>query len=298
MRDEARPRAALAQAYAYCESLLREHDKDRFLADLFLPASVRPHAQALQAFSLEIARVRELVSEPMPGELRHQWWRDALSGDVRGDIGANPVAAALIDTLERLDLPRANLEALIDARGLDLYDEPMPDVAALESYCGDTSSILFKLVGRMLDATAPTCAEQDRGEYLADEAAEEAGLAYAFTGLIRAFALHAAQGRIYLPGDLLRRHGSSPEEALSGRSTPALLAAIGDWRGEARRHLAAAKTAIGRVPKPLRSAFLPLALVEPYLRQTEKRDYDPFRTPVELAQWRRQWILWRGSSVS
>jgi phytoene synthase len=304
MKDEVRPGTAratgakptLAQAYAHCENLLREHDKDRFLANLFLPAKVRPHAQALQAFSFEIARVRELVSEPMPGELRHQWWRDALCGNMRGEIGANPVAAALIDTLDRFDLPRANLEALIDARGFDLYDEPMPDIATLEAYCGDTSSVLFRFVCRMLDGAAAAGAEAEG--HLGDEAAEAAGLAYAFTGLIRAFALHAAQGRVYLPADLLRRHGSSPEEVLGGRPSPALLAAIGGWRDVARVHLAAARTAIRRLPKALRPVFLPLALVEPYLRQTEARDYDPFRTRVELAQWRRQWILWRASSAS
>jgi phytoene synthase len=297
---------ALAGAYAHCEALLRDGDKDRFLADLFIPAQTRPHAHALQAFSLEIARIRDMVSEPMPGELRQQWWRDALAGGARGEAAANPVAAALGDTLDRFGLASAPLEALIDARGFDLYDDPMPDMAALESYCRETSSVLFRLVADMLEAGASeaslTAAVRMDGARaglggsppLVAEAADHAGLAYAFTGLIRAFALHAAQGRVYLPGDLLQRYGSSREEVLAGRATPALLAAIGEWRSQARRHLAAASAAIARLSQALRPAFLPLALVEPYLRRTERRDYDPFHTPVELPQWRRQWILWRG----
>ena len=60
------PATALERAYAHCELLLRENDKDRFLADLFIPAARRRHIHALHAFSLEIARIRELVSEPMP----------------------------------------------------------------------------------------------------------------------------------------------------------------------------------------------------------------------------------------
>ena len=68
----------LEGAYAYCQTVLRDHDRDRYLADLFIPAEIRPHAHALHAFSFEIARVRDVVSEPMPGELRHQWWRDAI----------------------------------------------------------------------------------------------------------------------------------------------------------------------------------------------------------------------------
>ncbi|MFI5014998.1 MAG: phytoene/squalene synthase family protein [Hyphomicrobiales bacterium] len=275
--------ASLGGAYAYCDALLREHDKDRFLADLFIPAAVRPHVQALHAFSFEIARVRDVVSEPMPGELRHQWWREVLQGSAKGDVDANPVAAALLDTIARFRLAQAPLLALIDARGFDLYDDPMPDIAALEGYCGDTSAVLFRLGAELLGA-----------EPLSGEAAEHAGLAYAFAGLIRAFAFHAARGQVYLPGDILRRHGASPEEAIGGCASPALLAAIGDWRAEARRHLAAARRALAVLPKTARPAFLPLALVGPYLALTERRGYDPFRSPLELPQWRRQWALWRG----
>jgi phytoene synthase len=168
----------------------------------------------------------------------------------------------------------------------------MPDLVALEAYGRDTSSALFALVAGMLAQS-----ERDTAQSRAVEpgaAAEAVGLAYAYTGLIRAFALHAAQGRIYLPRTLLERHGASAEEVVAGRSSPALLAAIGDWRTEARRHLAAARAAIAGLPRTLRAAFLPIILVEPYLALTEKRGYDPFRTPIELPQWRRQWLLWRG----
>src|SRR5262249_55192448 len=159
--------------YAHCEDLIRRHDKDRFLADLLLPAAARRHAQALHAFSFEIARVREAVSEPLPGELRHQWWRDVLAGEARGDAAANPVAAALLDTRDRFRLPNERLAALIDARSFDLYDEAMPDFAALEAYGRDTSSALFVLVADIL-AQALGQAEQPQ----AAAAAQPAGLAY------------------------------------------------------------------------------------------------------------------------
>jgi phytoene synthase len=174
----------------------------------------------------------------------------------------------------------------------------MPDMATLERYCRDTSSALFLLVAAMLEGGSK--AEPQAAASSSDEAgpvaqaAGPAGIAYAFTGLIRAFSLHAAQGRVYAPADLLQRHGSSREEAVGGRASPALLAAIAAWRGEARRHLAAAKANIAGLPNRLKPAFLPLSLCEPYLRLAEARGYDPFRTPIELPQWRRQWILWRG----
>jgi phytoene synthase len=298
------PATALERAYAHCEFLLRENDKDRFLADLFIPPARRCHIHALHAFSFEIARIRELVSEPMPGEIRHQWWRDVLEGDARGGVSANPVAAALTDTVDRFNLSRPALVALIDARGFDLYDSPMPDLPSLEAYCNNTSSVLFAMAGEILaDASethgAPSHAARDDaaariGSAPLAAAALPAGLAYAFTGLIRAFPLHAARGQVFLPNEILRRHGSSVEEALSGRATPALLAGLAEWRRDARRHLEKAQAAVTLLPENLKPAFLPLALVKPYLDANEKRERDPFRSSAELPQWRRQWALWRG----
>src|SRR5581483_11656967 len=113
----------MSDAFELCETLVREGDKDRFLATLFAPQKYRRALHALFAFNLEVARTRELAREPMPGEIRLQWWRDALGGVGRGDVEANPVAASLRDVVIRYRLPPADLVALIDARTFDLYDE-------------------------------------------------------------------------------------------------------------------------------------------------------------------------------
>ena len=84
----------MRESYAHCESLVREHDHDRWLASLFEPADGRPHLHALYAFDHEIALVPHRVHEALAGEMRLQWWRDALAGEARGDASANPVAAA------------------------------------------------------------------------------------------------------------------------------------------------------------------------------------------------------------
>ena len=125
--------------YVYCEELLRAEDKDRWLASLFLPVDTRPHVHALYAFSLEIARVRRLVSEPALGEIRFQWWREVLAGERVSEAQAHPVAAALLDTLARNDLTSEPLIGLIDARLFDLYDTPMPTLGALRFNCARRS---------------------------------------------------------------------------------------------------------------------------------------------------------------
>ena len=274
------------QAYAHCGALLRRDDPDRWLASLFLPAERRSHVQALYAFSLEIARVRTLVSEPMLGEIRFQWWREVLAGERASEVEANPVAFALLDTLARCDLSTAPLAALIDARLFDLYDAPMPSIAMLEAYAEATSARLFQCAAMSLDPAAGTeCAE----------AARHAGIAYAVTGLLRALPWHAVTGQVYLPKDVLERHGAVVAAAQSGLSSPALRAALAELRGLARGHLAKFAMSPAAWSGQAAAAFLPASLCEAYLQQMDKRGYEPFETVIELPQWRRQYRLWRAA---
>lgn len=278
--------AALAAHYLHCDEAIRAGDRDRWLANLLAPADKRPHLAALYAFNLEIARVREIVSDPMPGEMRFQFWRDALAGEARGDAQAHPVAAPLLDTIRRFNLPRQAFIDLIDARTFDLYDDPMPSLADLEGYCGETSSALLRL------ATLVLAGGTDPG---GADAAGHAGVAFALTGLMRALPWHAARGQVFVPGDLMASHGIGREDLLAGRPSAPVAAVLADMRGTTRRHLDAARAQLADVAGPARRAFLPVALCVAYLRLMERRAYDPFTTPIDLPQWRKQWILWRAS---
>jgi 15-cis-phytoene synthase len=198
----------MPDAFAYCENLLRAGDKDRWLASLFAPADRRPHLHALYAFNLEIARVRELAREAMAGEIRLQWWREVLAGTRRGEAAANPVAAALMETIARCDLPVQTFLDLIEARAFDLYNDPMPRLDAFAAYGRHTASGLIGLSARVLAR-----------DHDVSEATGPAGIAYATTGLLRTLALHASRGQIYLPADMLARHGVDLSDILAGRTT-------------------------------------------------------------------------------
>jgi phytoene synthase len=275
----------MPDAFDHCEQLLREGDKDRFLATLFAPQKYRRALHALYAFNLEVARTRELAREPMPGEVRLQWWRDVLAGGGHGEVAANPVAAALRETVVRYRLPPAMLVDLIEARAFDLYDEPMATLADLELYAVRTSSALIELAARVLS---------DGRDPGVGDLTGHAGIAYALAGLLRAFARHASRGLIYVPADVLRRHGASREDILAGKDTTGLRAALAELRLRARKHLAAARDMLDTAPPAITTALLPVSLVRPVLDHMERRRYRPFR-PVDLAQWRRQWVLWRAA---
>jgi phytoene synthase len=270
---------------AHCEALVRAADKDRFLATLFAPAEHRGALHALYAFNVEIARVREVAREPLAGEIRLQWWSDVLRGAGRGEVEANPVAAALLATIARYKLPLEPIEALIAARRFDLYDEPMGTLGELETYADGASCGLIAVAGQILSAGI----EPDIGAL-----ARHAGLAQAMAGLLKAFPIHAARGQLFVPVELLERHGAGRQDVASGQATPELRAALAELRLCARRHLADARELIASAPPAALPALLPGALVSPTLARMERRDYDPF-VPVEIAPWRRQWLIWRAS---
>ncbi len=273
-------------AFAFAADEVRQHDRDRYFADLFAPETARRHLFALHAFNLEIARVRERVSEPMPGEIRLQWWRDVVEGTAPGDAAGNPVAAALIETIGLNALPRAALVNLIDARVFDLYNDPMPSLTDLEGYAGETASALMQCGALILSGG------EDPGSA---DASGHAGVAQAITALLAALPWHARRQQLYLPADLMAKHGVSADDIFAGRTTPALTALLADLRSIARGHLAKARPLIAGLDRALLPAFLPATLIEPTLQRMERRGYDPFATVIELPQWQAQWRLWRAA---
>jgi 15-cis-phytoene synthase len=274
---------------AACTPIVRQMDIDRYYSSLFAPSRHSPALLALYAFNIEIAQVRERVSDPLPGEVRLQWWRDILEGAAAQDDDAapgHPVAAALLRAIRKYSLPVAPLLDLIDARVFDLYDDPMPSMADLEGYAGETSSALMRLASLVLaegDDPGPA------------DASGHGGVAYAITGLLRALPLHSARGQVYLPGDILERHGVTREMLLARKNTPGLDAALAELRAEARRHLTLMAAVSGDVPEAVRPAILPASLCEAYLRQMEQAGYDPFRSAIDRAPLAKLWALWRAS---
>ena len=274
----------MAQAFEYCEQLVRQNDKDRFLAALFAPADRRGALHALYAFDLEIAGIGARVHEPMAGELRLQWWREVLAGARAEEARASPLAAALCQTAAREHVSRELLIGFIDAHAFDLYREPMATVADFESYARRTTGAIMQLAALALDSTENAGLEAVAGH---------AGIATALSDALRHIARSASRRQLLLPAEVLARHGVEPDDVYSGRAAAGLLPALKDLRGLARHHLEMALRLVPAVPPAARAALLPLALVPLYLARMERSDYEPFATPIEVPQWRRQLRLWR-----
>ena len=214
-------------AAAFCADLVRSHDFTRYAATLFVPPDQRRALLALYAFNTEIARVRDQVSQPLPGEVRLQWWTDMLAGEGHGGVEGNPVAAELLLAIRQWNLPTEPLSRLIDEHQFDLYNDPMPTLAALEGYVTETSSALFALAARIAGSRS--------GEV--EHLARHAGLAQGFSQVIASLPRDASRRQLFVPLQLLQKHGSGMEEVFAGKQTPNLRAALDQLISEARQHL-------------------------------------------------------------
>jgi len=271
-------------AAAFCAELVRSHDFDRYATTLFVDPVSRRAQLALYAFNVEIVRVREQVSQPLPGEIRLQWWSDMLAGTPHGGVEGNPVAAELQLAIKTHALPLAPLSRLIEEHHFDLYNDPMPTVPALEAYLDDTGSALFALAARILG---------HRSEAI-DHVARHAGLAQGIARVLAMLPFDSARRQLFVPLQLLERHGSGLEEAFAGVETPALRAALDALIGEARGHLDTAIALLADVPAPARAAFLPLALTQRDLNRMARADTNPFAV-YQRSRLATLWTLWRAS---
>jgi phytoene synthase len=161
---------------------VRRADPDRFFCSLFAPAAMRDRLLLLYAFNHELARAREVASEPILALMRLTWWREVVEGAEKKHEIATPLTQALnAGWFERADLAR-----LIDARELEAEPE-IPDFDAFLAYARGTSGRLARIAGKILGADHISV--------------EDLGTAYGISGILRAAPFLAAAGRSLLPKD-------------------------------------------------------------------------------------------------
>ncbi len=253
-----------APALSPCAALVRRGDPERFLSAMTAPPAARERLMAVYAFNLELARIPTVVSEPMLGLIRLQWWRDTVAAVFEGRAApAHEVAAPLAQAVAAAGLPRTAVERLLDARARDVAAEPFADFAALREHLRDGGAALLDLAACVLDPSGGGAATED------------AGLAFAAANWLRAA---QALGARALPG---------------GRETAVALA---------REGLAALKRAHAARPQPpaaARAAFRAGWVAPAILAATLRPDYDPAHGPAEPAPFRRSarllWLAARGT---
>ena len=256
----------LSDSRAYCAAEVRRLDRERYLAALFAPGKRREALFALYAFNLETAKTAEVVSEALLGEIRLQWWREAVDGIYEGSVREHPVLAALAEAIEACGLERSRFHAIIDGRASDLRERPFADLDALEEYVAETAVPLVELACQALGVENEETMELSR----------EAGLGSGLTGVLRAIPFHARQRRLYVPLSLMTEAGIAAAALFDREPPKAFARAVEPIAARARAHIAALRRRRRDIPVAARAAFLPLAISEACLGRLAGNGHDAF----------------------
>jgi 15-cis-phytoene synthase len=265
----------------------RHDEPDRYLSALLAREPQRTGLLVIAAFSAELRRIPSLVSDPMIGEIRLQWWRDAIAAFDQHTKTGNPVADALADTVRIFDLPPALLLAMTEARAFDLYTDPMPDADALNGYLAKTEGVPFELAFRVMAGHAPV------GTDVALLAST--GRCYGLSRLIGNLPHHLARGCCPLPVAMLDDANLSLDTLLAGEHTTAAISLIENLCREVRAMYAALRPPVAHWPRGYRLAVLPIAVVPAYVQAAWPQKRHPWRQPAEVAPLARVWRIAYGA---
>lgn len=265
---------------------LRANDRDLYLASLFFPEARRSAAQALYAFAADVARVPFVVSEAALGEIRLQWWHDTVDAIYDGVLQDNPVAQGLGEAVKVGDLPKHALHNLIKAHQFDLYSDPMPSLTDLEGYLGETHSAVIQMTAAILNSDdALECAE----------ASGLSGVAHGLSSLMRVLPHWLARHSNFIPVEMMVARGLDVTKLRDPEFEAARGVLLAELREHARERLFQARQLAWTIKPVVKPAFLHVALVEPYLDAIAKVGPKLITKPAEIAQWRKQWILWKAA---
>jgi len=267
--------ASLDESYRWCESVARTQAGNFYPAFRVLPGDQRRAMCALYAF-LRIADDcgdEEGTIEAKTAKLDS--WRAGLFEAIAGRF-PHPSHEALADTVHRYGIPVQYLEAVLDGVAMDLGPVVYETFDDLRRYCWHVASA----VGLACIHIWGFSSESAKGY------AEEAGIAFQLTNILRDLREDALRDRVYLPAEDLRRFGCDIEGFRSGRMDPGFRELMRFEIARARSLYAASEPLVPMLRPPGRAVFLMMSRTyRGLLDVMEARDYDVFRERVRVSSW-------------
>jgi phytoene synthase len=202
---------SVTEAQAYCTALTKKSGSNFYYSFLFLPKSRRAAMYTVYAFCKEVDNA---VDEPPAGsnpqeELRR--WQDELEAAYRG-TPTFPVTVSLANHVKQLGIPQAYFNELIKGVEMDLISSQYASFQDLSIYCYRVASVVGLIC---LHIFGPTSAR-------AQDYAVGLGMAFQLTNILRDIGTDAAQGRIYLPQEDLKKFGCTEQAILQRQESPEL----------------------------------------------------------------------------
>lgn len=269
--------SALARSYRYCEEVARREAGNFYPAFLLLAPPQRRSMCALYTF-MRIAD--DLSDEPMPTLDKRQRlaeWRQGLRQALAGEYGhaAHP---ALHHTVMAHSIPPRYLEAVIDGVEMDLEPVAYRTFAELRNYCYHVASVVGLACIHIWGYHGATALRY----------AEDAGIAFQLTNILRDLGEDAARGRVYVPREDLDRFGYDAAGLTQGIRNEAFREVMRFEVERARAYYTSGWRLVPRLTAPGQAVFLMMARTyHDLLGEIEKRDYDVFHSRVRVPPWKK-----------
>jgi 15-cis-phytoene synthase len=292
----------ISEAYAACSSIAQREAKNFYYAFRVLPRHKRNAMCAVYAFMRRADDISDDESISI-GERRNtmqQWltgWRAARNGAVTND----PIFVALNDTQRRFNIPDSLLEELVQGTSMDL--EPQPTTASdfqtyatfdeLYRYCYLVASVVGLVCIRIFGYSDPR----------AEKLAEETGVAFQLTNILRDVKEDLERGRIYLPLDLLNEFGVSVDRLkalVNGANiAPKERAMLAALASRAEQYYGSAQRLLPLIDRDSRAALWVLVCIyHELLKKIAGSGNDVLANRVSVPTRQKLWILTQGAAMS
>ena len=267
----------------YCQQKAAASGSSFYYSFLFLPSEKRRAITALYAFCREVDDVADAPGEVSVARAKLAWWRTEVANLVAGHP-THPVTRALAPFHAPMSLDGPRLNEIIDGMEMDLTHHRYADFDALRLYCHRAAGVVGQLSAQIFGFRHPQTLDY----------AENLGLAFQLTNIIRDVGEDARRGRVYLPADELARHGLTAEDILGLRDGPAFQALMAEQHARAERHYDEAFARLHADDRRDQRAGLIMAAIYRTLLEEIRRDGFPvLRARVSLTPVRKLWIAWK-----
>ncbi|KAK7492253.1 hypothetical protein BaRGS_00016550 [Batillaria attramentaria] len=253
---------------SYCTDLVKKYDHENYLCCLLLPKDLQRAAFAIRAFNVELAQVRDVVSEKKIGAMRLQFWKDTVE--------------RLLEAARYFRLSKRLFKRLVEARAEQLERDGFQSIQEVELYAENTASTLHYLMLECLGVK----------NVHADHAASHIGKAQGVTTLLRAIPYHAQSRRVYLPLEIIVKHKVSQEDIMRGKAEKNIRDAVFEVATIAHRHLETARSFQKDVPKKAFVAFLNTYPTDHYLKRLQAANFNVFDPKLQIRNSTLPLYLW------
>jgi 15-cis-phytoene synthase len=270
---------AIRDAYIYCDRIARQRARNFYPAFRFLPLSRRLALSAFYTFCSLSDDVSDAAPEEPTARKRQRLiqWRDELERTFYQQ-GESPVSIALGDAIKRYDLPRQPFFDLLDGIDMDLEPREYNSWEDLQLYCRRVASSVGLVSLRIFGCTAP------EGEIYADNL----GIAFQLTNILRDVNEDFQQGRIYLPLDDRINFGITRHHFEQRNLDSSFQSLLYFEYGRARQFFNAADPAlIGKEYQSLLPAEMMKAVYRGTLNELKKQQFPIFQKRVSLTKWQK-----------